>query len=551
MSVKHRRSTMDYELLPRDSIDDEEAKDYFDQQHRTTALSWLSRLASRLRITKFPDRSAYAHYVTPRRRRRSVLRLVYWFIFSIPYILISLVLVAGIFFPSYTVRPAHYEELRQRALASDQPGRANPYGEKVFIAAALYEEKGHLTSGAWGRAVIQLIDLLGPDKVHLSLYEDNPDLKTKQSLAEFRGKVTCETLPRTYKEAPTDQAGNSTIVSEELDLSTLPHVSLPNGDQRLKRIAFLAEVRNRALAPIDADGVKYDKILFLNDVIFDPIEATQLLFATNIDSTGRANYAGACAVDFINAFKFYDRFATVGYDADITGIPFFPWFTSANAGTSRKDVLSGTDAVRVRSCWGGMVAYEARWFQADPSSDRNSTLEKRTTTTDFRTSPIRFRYDNGTFWESSECCLVNADLQYRESGKAMPSEPRIYMNPFIRVAYDEVTLSWLSLVRRPERLYSPIHDILNKMVGMPEATNRLNEEPGTKQTDTVWEYDDWSKGLAANATGEDFSGRWVEVERIAEPGGWCGGQNLLVINEKPEHGPGKWSKIFPPHPPSV
>jgi hypothetical protein len=189
MSTKLRRSHTDYELLPRDSLEEE-------HREHSGALapppSWLFRLGSRLRLTKFPDRAAYAHYVTPRRRKRSAIRLIYWTIFSVPYFLIFLVLVAGIFFPSYTDRPAHYMELRKRATESTQPGRANRDQEKVFITAALYEEKGNLVSGAWGNAVLKLVDLLGPENVHLSVYEDNADLKTKQALAEFRAMVPCE-----------------------------------------------------------------------------------------------------------------------------------------------------------------------------------------------------------------------------------------------------------------------------------------------------------------------------------------------------------------------
>jgi hypothetical protein len=180
----------------------------------------------------------------------------------------------------------------------------------------------------------------------------------------------------------------------------------------------------------------------------------------------------------------------------------------------------------------------------------STSLQTHDPSTDIRVAPLRFRYDKGTFWEASECCLINADLQYRESGEALPANPRMYINPFVRVAYDESTLSWLSLSRRPERLYSIIHDLLNKAVGFPEPTNRRDEEPGSTVTETWWEYDDPAKGLAANATNDDFKGHWAQVERIAEPGGWCGGSNLLVINEKPEHGEGKWSKIWPPHPPS-
>ncbi|KAL5119339.1 hypothetical protein ACEQ8H_002826 [Pleosporales sp. CAS-2024a] len=535
MPPKHHPVASDYELLlPRHSLDDKEQEANIHADRRSP--SWLSTL----RITDLFDRAVYAHYVTPRRRKRSVLRLVYWSIFSIPYFLVFLVLFVAVFFPSYTVRPPHYNLLRQRALESDAPGRANPYQEKVFITAALYEEKGNLASGAWGKAVLQLIDLLGPEHVHLSIYEDNPDLETKQALVEFRDKVP----------------SNSTIVSEELHLAQLPHTKLPNGEERLKRIAFLAQVRNRALEPIDKHGVKFDKVLFLNDVIFDPIDAVQLLFATNIDSNGRANYAGACAVDFINPFKFYDRFATVGFNTELTGIPFFPWFTNALGATSRQDVLAGTDAVRVRSCWGGMVAYEARWFQQHSALDQPaiqpaSVKPNTTAYNDYlRNSPLRFRYANATFWESSECCLINADLQYRETGKALPSENRIFMNPYIRVAYDERTLSWLSITRRPERLYSWVHDILNQIVGMPSAAARNHEEVGDVVTDKWWQYDDPVRGFASNATNEDYSGYWKEVTRIAEPGGWCGGNNLLVINEKPEHGEGKWSKIWPPHPPA-
>lgn len=349
---------------------------------------------------------------------------------------------------------------------------------------------------------------------------------------------------------------NSTIVFEDLDLGALPHISLPDGEKRLKRIAFLAKVRNLALAPIDYNGVRFDRVLFLNDVIFDPIDAVQLLFSTNLDSSGRADYAGACAVDFINPFKFYDRYATAGFDADRTGIPFFPWFSTAGSATSRNDVLSGTDAVRVRSCWGGMMAYEARWFQHQFVPNQSIVSSKKdgsgtsVNAKDTRASPIRFRYENATFWEASECCLINADLQYRQSGISLPPENRIFMNPYIRVAYDERTLSWLSLTRRPERLYSSIHNILNKMVGMPSSTNRVDEVPGQIVKDQRWEYDNPVRGFAANATQEDLTGHWIETERIAEPGGWCGGPQLLVINEKPEHGDGKWGKILPPHPPS-
>ena len=261
--------------------------------------------------------------------------------------------------------------------------------------------------------------------------------------------------------------GNATVVFEDLDINTLPRVTLPTGERKIKRIAFLAEVRNRALAPLDTSEVRFDRILYINDVNFNPLDAAQLLFSTNVDASGRPNYGAACAVDFINAFKFYDRFATRDMDGYNMGIPFYPWFTSAGTATSRNDVLSGTDAVRVRSCWGGMTAFEAKWFQDQaPFETENTTSLSTMPKSVF--PPLRFRYEEDVFWESSECCLVNGDLQYRRTGLGMPQESGIYMNPYIRVAYDTKTLSWLKIIRRPERLYSVIHNILNYWVGFPQ-----------------------------------------------------------------------------------
>ncbi|KAF2015266.1 glycosyltransferase family 69 protein [Aaosphaeria arxii CBS 175.79] len=483
----------DYELLPRSSVDIPSPSDLDD---KPTSPSWVARLAGAVPfgVKHISNYSTYTHYITPRRKKRSILRLIYWSLFSIPYILLLLVLFVSVFFPSYTTLPPRYEELRQLALSSNQTGRANVFKEKVFIAASIYEENGSLTSGEWAESVLDLVDLLGPENVHLSLYENDPDALTRQSLLEFERRVTC----------------NSTITAETLDLGELPRVTLPNGETRIKRIAFLADVRNKALAPIDEAGVVFDRVLFLNDVNFNPIDAAQLLFSTNVDTSGRANYGAVCAVDFINAFKFYDRFATRDLDGFNPGIPFYPWFTSAGTGTSRNDVLSGSDAVRVRSCWGGMIAFEAKWFQDQQRLRPNTTqdLSPAPTTISTDTSPLRFRYETDIFWDSSECCLINADLQYRRTGQGMPFESGIFMNPYIRVAYDPKTLAWLSVTRRPELLYSRIHDILNHWVGFPQYNERQLENPGDVVQDRVWEYDDPKHAFQKNATDDTLSGHY-------------------------------------------
>ncbi|KAH0559356.1 hypothetical protein GP486_004132, partial [Trichoglossum hirsutum] len=219
---------------------------------------------------------------------------------------LALILLVFSISPSYTVsqEPPHYHALRAAVMGSSEPGRGNPRGEKVFIAANIIDED--LIRGAWGKAVVGLVELLGEENVHLSIYENDSGEGTREALLELGKKVSC----------------NSSIVSEHLPMDEVPSVTLPSGKKYVKRMAYLAEVRNRALRPLDRGSPppgqhasppvgRFDKLLFINDVIFDPSDAVQLLFSTNLDpSTGLTSYRAACAVDFVLPFKFYDTFAT-------------------------------------------------------------------------------------------------------------------------------------------------------------------------------------------------------------------------------------------------
>jgi hypothetical protein len=205
--------------------------------------------------------------------------------------------------------------------------------------------------------------------------------------------------------------------------------------------------------------LKFDKLLFLNDIIFNPLDAVQLLFSTNIDTSGRSQYGAACALDFINPFKFYDRFATRDVEGFSMGVPFYPWFTNAGNGASRRDVLAEKDAVRVRSCWAGMTAFETSWFQNDDIGDNDASRGGAADSSigGIQLSPLRFRYELDPFWDASDCCLIHADLIYLRQGVDTADDAGIYMNSYVRVAYDSRTLGWLPYTRWVERAYSFIH----------------------------------------------------------------------------------------------
>jgi hypothetical protein len=478
--------------------------------------------------------ASYFALSAPRRRRSAFTRFCQLLAIS-PIVIASLILICGVFFPSYTYPPPRYTELQQRVQNSAfRTGSANVNNEKIFIVASIYDNDGELLGGDWGHAVSNLIDILGPENVYLSVYENDPDEKAHAALEEYGSHVKC----------------NSSLVSEHLDLETLQHVSTPDGTRKLKRMAFLAEVRNRALRPIQEPGaaaynLRFDKVLYLNDVIFDPVEAANLLFSTNADEvTGRTQYRAACAVDFINPFKFYDTFASRDTEGYRMGVPFYPWFTGAGSAETRHDVLSQTDAVKVKSCWGGMVAYEARWFQpwhhtaiSNPYPVSND-------------SALRFRFEKDIYWDASECCLINADLSAVSSSELPAGETGIFMNPYVRVAYSKRVLNWLSVTRRFERLYTPIHTIANWIAARPSFNPRREQQAGAEVVDHVWVWDQESQEALENHSVGDLSevlhGSYHETKRKAMPGSFCGHRKLSFINKHPAEGEKNWESVDAP-----
>ena len=384
--------------------------------------------------------------------------------------------------------------------------------------------------GNWGKALLQLIDLLGNDNVFLSIYENDGGPDAQAALEEFKGKVQC---------------AHSLVFEEHLPLINISHITLSDGSERVKRIAYLAEVRNRALRPLDeATDVKFDRILFFNDVVFDPIDAVQLLFSTHANDHGKADYLAACAVDFINPFKFYDTFATRDLEGYSMGVPFFPWFSSAGKGISRHDVLDGTDAVRVKSCWGGMVAFEAHFFQASiPTKDviiattLNHERDIINSSEVLSGGLLRFRAEPDLYWEASECCLIHADLLQASKVVRTYKDDGIFMNPFIRVAYDNRTFRWLRFTRRFERLYTTPHYLINLVVGLPWFNPRRTEQEGTEINGKAWVPDSESNA----------GGSFQEMRRVAGSGGYCGMRALQVIKERPQNGEKNWETMpLPP-----
>lgn len=428
-------------------------------------------------------------------------------------IIICVILVGTpIFVPSYTRPPHHYQDLESKCQGPlRRPGCANLRNEQIFISVSLYDKEGHLANGFWGESLLELIYLLGDRNVFLSIYENDSGLEGAVALDNLKRKVTCQ---------------NSIVNEPHVSLADFPNVTLPDETTRVKRLAYLSEMRNRALRPLDrfdprTGTVQYDKILFLNDVAFHPMEAAHLLFSTNIDEDGQTQYLSACAVDFWKPLHFYDLYVTRDFEGYSAGMPFFPIFSHAGDGVSRAAMLSGKDAVPVQACWSGMVAMQAKYVQnmneSLPSSHFQDISHHVIDPTYPRrvTAPVRFRYEPEVFFEACECCLFHADVA-QVARKAEGKDLGIFMNPYVRVAYSEHTLAWLPWVRRWERLFTIPHTLLSYYWSVPTRNPHRTVQEGDVFTEEIW-------------VGEGNIGHWQLAQRQGRNGMFCGVRELQVI----------------------
>ncbi len=485
---------------------------YYDEVYETKARymvglrsPWNRRLNAWLRSRPRHLRRTF------RRNPRSFFLTFLKYVFQL---ICAFVVLVPIFAPSYKHPPAHYKAMESRCHGGSknaEAGCANPYNEQVFISITLYDAGGRLAGGRWGDSLLQLIHLIGDKNVFLSIYESNSGPEGEKALKSLKSRLRCR----------------FSIVSDpETPKSDFPTVKMPDGSHRLKRLAFLSEMRNRALRPLDTFDpelgiVDYDRILFMNDIAFRPLDAAQLLFSTNVGPDGKAHYLSACGLDYKYPLVFYDLYAMRDAEGFSNGLPLFPIFSGAGQGLSRTAMLSETDAVPVSSCWGGIVAMDARYVQnpnvtlpdpnfqdigrhvVSPSDPRNVT------------SPVRFRYEPEIFYDACECCLFLADVA-KVAKNQEAKELGVYVNPYVRVAYKYTLLAWLPWLQRWERLFVIPQNILTPLFNLPTHNPHRTVQEGQMFTEEIW-------------VGEGDTAHWELVQRPGRNAMFCGVREMQTI----------------------
>lgn len=141
-----------------------------------------------------------------------------------------------------------------------------PRNTKRIYIAAQHWNNARLLRERWNDALIALVKELGIDNVYVTIYESGSYDDTKGALREL------------------DLALGQLQVERKITLSEVSHkdeitkqpaehgwIKTPSGETALRRIPFLAKLRNQILHTLEtvtSQGQHFDTVLFLNDVLF-------------------------------------------------------------------------------------------------------------------------------------------------------------------------------------------------------------------------------------------------------------------------------------------
>lgn len=142
-----------------------------------------------------------------------------------------------------------------------------PSTDRIFIASMHWTNEEMIRSH-WGAAVLDLVTHFGADNVYISVLEsgsmDNSKLALKEldtQLEKLGVERSIELLDNTHEDDMRQTPGPG-------------WVSTSRGRKELRRIPYLAGIRNRVMEKLNVLADRkdkkrtFDKILWLNDVIF-------------------------------------------------------------------------------------------------------------------------------------------------------------------------------------------------------------------------------------------------------------------------------------------
>lgn len=153
--------------------------------------------------------------------------------------------------------------------------------ESIYIASIHWTDELVLRSH-WTAAVLELAKEIGPDKVYISIYESGSLDDTKGALRALSAELEDAGIPHKIlldEMTRMDVVNQSPAETGWLQMPQSKTVPVKDGwltvekDKWVpRRIPYLSRLRNLAMEPLremQREGRRFEKVLFLNDVVFD------------------------------------------------------------------------------------------------------------------------------------------------------------------------------------------------------------------------------------------------------------------------------------------
>lgn len=177
---------------------------------------------------------------------------------SLRYLLVALVLFVVIALAeAFNIHSA----LQQASL--EQP---KDFGQQKIFIVGIHWNSEFILREHWIPALLALVKDIGPENVFVSIYESGSYDNTKAVLRVLDQFLDENGIPR---KVVLDETTHADEISQTP--SDSGWIEIPNGTTQLRRIPYLARLRNIAMQPmyeLQNSNVVFDKVLFLNDVVF-------------------------------------------------------------------------------------------------------------------------------------------------------------------------------------------------------------------------------------------------------------------------------------------
>lgn len=114
--------------------------------------------------------------------------------------------------------------------------------------------------------MVDLAKHFGPENIYISIYESGSWDNSKGALRELDRQLEDLEVQRTIV---LDETSHAHEIAKPP--ASTGWIDTPRGKKEIRRISYLAKLRNLSLKPLAdlaLNGITFDKVLFLNDVIF-------------------------------------------------------------------------------------------------------------------------------------------------------------------------------------------------------------------------------------------------------------------------------------------